>query len=621
MIIYSNIKSDFINDLPNIPSILKNSILKKLGEESSEGEVLSWKNSLRYMADVINSDLIPDDAGIALEYNIPVTNNRIDFIISGYNSEDKLQLILVELKQWEKVSATDKDGIVVTCYSEGLRETTHPSYQVASYASLLYDYKEAVQNREVWLHPCAYLHNYLNDGELFKDSYAKYLTLAQVFCKGDEDKLTDFIASYIHKGDRQKSIYVIENSKIVPSKSLIDCVVRMAEGHPEFKMVDDQKVVYQNILWAYEQYLKTSQKQVVIVEGGPGTGKSVIAIKALVEMTRRKLLAHYITKNAAPRNVMYSKFMGVNGVHASIKYLFKSSGIYYDKSSNEFDMLIADEAHRLQEHSGAYGNLGENQMKEIINAAKVSVFFIDEKQIVSFSDIGSVSAINNFAKSFNANNIHLKLTSQFRCSGSDEYMNWLDHLLQYDEKKPIHLSGTTYEFHVLDSPEDVMHEIKLRNRWRNKSRMVAGYCWPWASKKDPKANDITFDFCNFSYQWNLASDKTWSISKGSVEQIGCIHTCQGLEFEYVGVIIGDDLICRNGEILVNPSKRATDDFSIRGWKKLIKDKPSETKNLLRLIIKNTYRTLLTRGMKGCFVYACDPELQEYLKKYCISNDD
>ncbi len=615
MIIYSNIKSGFINDLPHIPSLLKDSILKKLGEDSSEGEILSWKNSLRYMAAVINSDLIPDDAGIALEYNIPVTNNRIDFLISGYDSDGKLQLILVELKQWQHVTPTDKDGIVVTRYAEGLRETTHPSYQAASYASLLYDYKEAVQKREVWLHPCAFLHNYHNDGALFKDIYARYFERAQIFCKGDEIKLRNFIASYIRKGDRQKSIYVIENSKVVPSKSLIDCVVKMAEGNPEFKMVDDQKVAYQNILWAYDQFIHTGKKQVVIVEGGPGTGKSVIAIKALVEMTRRKLLAHYITKNAAPRNVMYSKFMGVKGVHSSIKYLFKSSGIYYDKNTNEFDMLLADEAHRLQEHSGAYGNLGENQMKEIINAAKVSVFFIDEKQIVSMADIGSVSAIETFAHEMNADVIHLRLTSQFRCSGSDEYMNWLDHLLQYDGKKPIHLSGTTYEFHVMDSPEDVMREVKLKNRWRNKSRLVAGYCWPWESKKDPKAKDIIFTDCDFAYQWNLASDKTWSISKGSVEQVGCIHTCQGLEFEYVGVIIGEDLIYSGGEILVNPAKRASDDFSVRGWKQRMKSDPEGTKKLIRMIIKNTYRTLMTRGMKGCFVYACDPQLQEYIKQY------
>lgn len=453
MILYSTYKSDFVKDVARIPQILKDNLLTKLGEEASDNEVLSWHNSLSYMASLLSTKSIPEDAGVALEYNIPVTNNRIDFIISGFNTEDKMQAILIELKQWQHVEATDKDGIVITRYEEGLKETTHPSYQVACYASLLYDFKEAVQNREVMLHPCAYLHNYINDGELFKDIYTGYVSKAQVFCKGDENKLRQFISDYICKGDRQKSIYTIENSKIVPSKSLIDCVVKMAEGNPEFKMIDDQKIVYQNILWAYKEYARTGQKQVVIVEGGPGTGKSVIAIKVLVEMTRQRLLAHYITKNAAPRNVLYSKFMGVTGVHSSIKYLFKSSGIYYDKSSNEFDMLLADEAHRLQEHSGIYGNLGENQTKEIINAAKVSVFFIDERQVVSLSDSGSINDIISFARHYNANISRFKLYSQFRCSGSDEYLNWLDHVLQYDDKKPINLSQTTYDLKVMKSQQ------------------------------------------------------------------------------------------------------------------------------------------------------------------------
>lgn len=619
MILYLNNKKGFISELKEIPSKLKNSLREKLGEEASDGELISWHNSLSFMKKVLGTPNIPEEAGIALEYNIPVTNKRIDFLVSGYDAENRNQIVLIELKQWSHIKPTPKDGIVVTRYADGEKETTHPSYQVVCYASLIYDYREAVQKREVLLHSCVFLHNYVNDGVLTGSLYEPYVSKARIFCKGDETMLSDFIGKYIKKGDRNKGIYVIENSTIIPSKSLIDCVVKMAEGLPEFKMVDDQKVVYQNVLWAYEQYPRTSKKQVVIIEGGPGTGKSVIAVRLLIEMTRRKLLAHYITKNAAPRNVFYSKFTNEGGANSSIKNLFKSSGIYCNSRKDEFDMLIVDEAHRLQEHSGLYGNMGENQIKEIINAGKVSVFFIDEKQIVSFSDIGSVEAIRHFAAGANAEISQFHLTSQFRCSGSDEYINWLDHLLQYDGKSAIHLSGTTYDFQILDSPEDVMCKIKVFNKDHNKSRMVAGYCWPWASKKDSRVSDIVFPDCGFAHKWNLASDKTWSISKDSVDQIGCIHTCQGLEFEYVGVIIGTDLIYRDGKILVNPSSRAADDFSIHGWKKMMSTDKIKTQELIRKIIKNTYRTLLTRGMKGCYVYVCDNELKEYIRKYSTNN--
>ena len=435
-----------------------------------------------------------------------------------------------------------------------------------------------------------------------------------MFCKNEEDKLREFITRYVSKSDRNKSIYVIENGKIVPSKSLIDCVVKMAQGNPEFKMIDEQKVAYQNILWAYDEYLRTGRKQVVIVKGGPGTGKSVIAVKLLVEMTRRKLLAHYVSKNSAPRNVFYKKFMESKDVHSSIKILFKSSGGYFDKKVNELDMLIVDEAHRLQQFSGRYGNLGENQIKEIILAAKVSVFFIDEKQLVDFRDIGSVAAIEAWAE-YEQADVHChQLTAQLRCSGSDEYLNWLDHLLQYDNLLPVKLSGTTYDFKIFDSPSEMMAEIKKLNRYKNKSRMVAGYCWDWNSRKNSHQKDIVIGD-DFAYKWNLSNDDTWSISKGSVDQIGCIHTCQGLEFEYVGVIIGEDLVFRDGIIKVNPSKRSSNDRSIWGWKKMEQEDRENTHNKLRALIKNTYRTLMTRGMKGCYVYVCDEELRNYIKQW------
>ena len=614
MIIYNNTKKGFLNDLPRIENILTSHVKTKLGEEASEGEVRSWHNSLRYMARVVDSQVIPDDTGVALEYNIPVTNNRVDFIITGLDSKGISNIVMIELKQWQHVRATDKDGLVVTRYEDGLQETTHPSYQVACYASILYDFSEPVHKRKVSLHPCVFMHNYVDDGSIFDARYQNYIKKAPVFCKDEEDKLRAFIARYVSKSDQNKSIYVIENGKMAPSKSLIDCVVKMAQGNPEFKMIDEQKVAYQNILWAYDEYLRTGRKQVVIVKGGPGTGKSVIAVKLLVEMTRRKLLAHYITKNKAPRAVFYKKFIGVNGVDSSFKNLFKSCYGYDKSEDNNFDMLIVDEAHRLPKTIDYFGRIPGSTIREIIRASKVSVFFIDEKQIVDLRDAGSVVEIEQKAKELNAEIYHHELIAQLRCSGSDEYLNWLDHLLQYDRLLPINLSGTTYDFRIFDSPSELMAEIKKQNRWRNKSRVVAGFCWDWVSNNNPKAKDIVIGD-DFAYQWNLSSDYTWCISKGAVDQIGCIHRCQGLELDYVGVIIGEDLVFRDGMIKVAPHKRSSDDKTIGGWSKLRKEKGEEGDAILRTIIKNTYRTLMTRGMKGCYVYVCDEELRNYIKQW------
>ena len=618
MIIYSGNKSDFIAQQTMLPDILKRNVLERLGEDTSDNEYLSWQNSLTFMRRLMESPSIPDDAGVALEYNIPVTNNRIDFIVTGYDDEGKSQVIIIELKQWSHVQKTDMDGIVITRYEEGLRETTHPSYQAACYASLLYDYKQAVQDREVFLHPCAYLHNCEDDSAIKDGFYSTYTRKAPVFCKADTHALREFICSFIRKGDRQRGLFVIEDSVIRPSKGLMDSVSSMMKGNREFKMIDTQKVAFQRILRAFESYKATGTKQVVIVEGGPGTGKSVIAIHLLQHVIAQKRMAAYITKNAAPRNVFYRKLVDGGMPAPSVRALFKSSAAFVDVSPNQFDMLIVDEAHRLNKQSqSGYQTRGENQVKEIIRAAKVAVFFIDEAQRIDIKDIGTVDEITKWSFEYECDLDFVRLTAQFRCSGSDEFLQWVDNLLEIHPSPQTHIHKENYAIKVCDTPNELVREIKQKNRSNNKSRVVAGFCWDWTSRNDPKVMDIVIPEYRFKAQWNLSSDNTWSISEGSVQQIGCIHTCQGLEFDYVGVIIGPDIIYRDGHILVDPSKRSKDDRTTFGWKKLAQTDPDGAKSIVRQIIKNTYRTLMTRGMKGCFLYVMDNQLREYIKSRII----
>lgn len=621
MIIYSGNKTDFIEKMPQLPDLLRDNIMRMLGEDTSENEFLSWKNSLRFMRDIVNVPSIPDDAGIALEYNIPVTNNRIDFIVTGTDDDGKSQIVIIELKQWSHVQKTDMDGIVITRYEDGLRETTHPSYQAACYASLLYDYKQAVQNREVYLHPCAYLHN-MEDGLAINDNfYRNYTAKAPVFIKNEADRLRDFISTYIRRGDRQKALFVVENSQIRPSKNLMDSVNSMMKGNAVFKMIDAQKVAFQRILNSYTQYLSTGRKQVVIVKGGPGTGKTVIAVNLLSRMTTKGKSAAYVTKNNSPRNVIYRRLVDGGMGSASVDALFRSSSAYVDSITDIFDMLIVDEAHRLNAQSVTYQHVrGENQIKEIINAAKVSVFFIDEAQRVDIRDIGTCDEIRKWAEHFGCMiSDDLQLTAQFRCGGSDEYLRWLDNLLEIQPSKQKLLSPSSYMLRICDTPNEVVREIKQKNRRNNKSRVVAGYCWPWTSQYSGKGYDIVIPEYRFRAQWNLKKDKTWSITEGSVNQIGCIHTCQGLEFDYVGVIIGKDLIYRDGHILTDPEERSKDDYSIHGYKKMMRTDPERTKILIDQIIKNTYRVLMTRGMKGCYLYVMDYELREYIKSRIIES--
>jgi uncharacterized protein len=281
---------------------------------------------------------------------------------------------------------------------------------------------------------------------------------------------------------------------------------------------------------------------------------------------------------------------------------------------NTFDALIVDEAHRLNDKSGMFRNMGENQIKELIHASKVAVFFIDEDQRIHIHDIGEKGEIRKWAELANAEIIETGLASQFRCNGSDGYLAWLDHVLQIRETAHTRLDDIDYDFRVYNSPNHVFEMIEELNKRNNKSRMVAGYCWDWNSKKDKQAMDIVIPEHNFAKQWNLADDgMLWMIKKNSVNQIGCIHTCQGLELDYVGVIIGPDLKVRDGEIVTDAYERSGNDRSIFGLKKLMKENPEEAGKKADLIIKNTYRTLLSRGMKGCFIYCTDKETEEYFR--------
>jgi DUF2075 family protein len=612
MIVYSETKRTFILDtLSNsISSTIENLYVRETGYKANKSEVASWSNSMQFMKNILEDNEIPDDTGIAIEYKIPQTSKRIDFIITGAD-DNKRTAILIELKQWsEGISISPKDAVVNAAFYG--RETNHPSYQAWSYASLLNDYNSAVQDKGINLEPCAYLHNYSKENGAIDDSfYAEWTEKAPVFFREDFFKLRDFIKRFVKYGDQGTLMYEIDHGKIRPSKSLADSLHSMLKGNKEFTLIDTQKIVYETVLNLAKRE-DDHTKHVVVVKGGPGTGKSVVAINLLAEITREGLVTQYVTRNSAPREVFQVMLTG-KFTKSRISNLFTSSGSFTEVESNTFDALIIDEAQRLNEKSGLFNNKGENQIKELISSSKTSVFFIDEDQRVTLKDIGEIGLIKQWAEAYEADYHEYELESQFRCNGSDGYLAWLDDSLQIHETANTVIGDIGYDFKVLDSPQEVFDVIKSKNRLNNKSRMVAGYCWDWVSKKDSSAMDIVIG--DFSAQWNLAHQgQAWIVHPESVSEIGCVHTCQGLELDYVGVIIGNDLVARDGKLFADASKRAKTDKSMFGFKKMSKEDPGLADAMEDLIIKNTYRVLMSRGMKGCYIYCTDPETQEYFKR-------
>jgi DUF2075 family protein/nucleoside-triphosphatase THEP1 len=615
MIVYQENKSTFMNHVREsvIDKIIYTNFQKQLGRKTSDREVQSWKNSMQYMRNVLDDSQIPNDTKISIECQVPNTSKRIDFIISGKNEQRKDSVVIVELKQWDSASITNLDGVVKTYIGGSIREVSHPSYQAWSYATLLEGFNEEVYSKEINLIPCAFLHNCESLGDLEDPFYDTYVKKAPLFSKNDVLSLAEFIKANVKYGDSNNIMYRIEHGRIRPSKTIADSIAKMIDGNEEFVMIDDQKIAFEYARNLVKSSTKEN-KNVLIVRGGPGTGKSVVAIQLTANLTSDQYLVQYVSKNSAPRDVYASKLSG----HRSkswVNNLFKGSGSYVNSNNGQFDALIVDEAHRLNEKSGMFSNLGENQIKEIIEASKCSIFFVDEDQRVTLKDIGSKQEVEFWAKSSNANLHYLELESQFRCNGSDGYLAWLDNILGIRDTANLFINEVNYHFEVVDNPNELRNKIFELNKERNKARMVAGYCWPWNSKKNKTAMDIVFPEYEFGMQWNLTQDgMLWIISPESVNQIGCIHTCQGLEVDYVGVIIGPDLVIRNGQWVCRPEFRASSDKSVHGLKSLLKNDPIRGQEMAQLIIKNTYRTLMTRGMKGCFVFSADNETTEWLNK-------
>lgn len=614
MIVYQADKQQFLRDHDDrdIDEVIHARFSAATGRRVALAELRSWRESLGFMAKVLRDDEIPADTGVAVEFHIPQTSKRIDMTLTGYGEDGVKNAVVVELKQWEEAEATSKDAIVVTYLAKARREVVHPSYQAWSYAALLEGFNEAVYSGGIQIRPCAYLHNYVRDGVIDADHYADYIQKAPLFLKGEGERsrLRDFIKRHVRTGDQRAVLYEIENGRIRPSKALADSLVGLLKGKPEFVLIDDQKAVYEAAR-AAAQEASTDKPRVIIVNGGPGTGKTVVAINLLVALTAKGLLGKYVSKNAAPRQVYKAKVTGsIRG--SRFDSLFCGSGAFVDEMPGQFDFLVVDEAHRLNEKSGLYGNLGQNQVKEIMSSAKCAIFFLDEDQRVTLKDIGSKELIYEFARARGAVVEEYELASQFRCSGSDGYLAWLDHTLDIRSTANPTLEANGFEFQVFDDPAEMHAAIEARNA-ENKARMVAGYCWPWRSRREASAFDIEIGD-TFKRRWNLDQDGSlWIIAPNSVDEIGCIHTCQGLEVDYIGVIVGPDMVVRNGKIRSNASARDRHDKSIRGLKKWMRQDFDAASAAADLIIKNTYRTLMTRGMKGCFVYSADEETRAHFR--------
>ncbi|WHY89898.1 DUF2075 domain-containing protein [Neobacillus cucumis] len=610
MIIYNESSSKFIDHIyeNKIGYVLKENVYKKMNKVVSENEFRSWENSLPEMAKILRNSKVKPDTHILLEYKLPSTEKRIDFIITGRDKKGKKNAMIIELKQWQKAKKAEGSGIVKTHLGGRERETVHPSYQATSYKRFLLNFNESLYtDSTIQLSSCAYLHNYIenrNNEPLLDPRYLEYLEDSPIYFRFNDRELAKNIHSLVSEGNGAPIAEAIEKGRIRPSKKLVETVGSLIEGNDEFILLDEQKVAYEKVLSIYQNLAtQTDQNHAIIIKGGPGTGKSVIGLNLMSKFLKTDAYVEYITPNQAFREVLRKKLVGRSG-HMEVRDLFKGSASYVDTPKDYFDVLICDEAHRLKEQGHMKKKIpGENQATQIIRSSKVSVFFVDDQQVISKKDIGTVKLIEDEAEKLGAMIHTVELESQYRCSGSGNYIAWLDSLLGYIDKE-IALEGE-FDFRVVTDPHELVEEIVEK---RN-GRLLAGYAWEW--NKNPidgqLPKDVEIEEYNFALPWNDPNRIDWAIHPDCANQIGCIHTVQGLEMDYVGVIIGNDL---GYDPETNSLFVRRDEYKDKGARPA-KPKKGQEDPLFDLV-RNTYKTLMTRGMKGCYVYCCDKELSDYI---------
>ena len=522
MIVYNETKGLFIQDVRTnvIATKILNSIREKGLNAGQEREFAAWQNSMQFMRNIVDDSDIDDNVQIAIEYNIPQTSKRVDFIISGANEKGEANIVIVELKQWTKAEVVDDDMhfCVRTFVANDNRIVCHPSYQAYSYSRFLVNYSQVIHTDGIHLVPCAYLHNYqpkykyaLSD-EIYKDWYSS----APFFIMDEAQKFNDFVKKYVTKqSPKGDLLYLIDNGRIKPTKSLQDALSTMVKGTPVFDLLDEQAVCFDICIRTMLQCQKDHKKRTILVQGGPGTGKSVLAVNLLMHFINCGLNAAYVTKNSAPRQAFLSILTGNRAANiAQINQLFRSPFGLSRAPTNSYDCLIVDEAHRLVKKM--YGDWsGENQVKECIDASLLTIFMLDEDQAVTTKDIGSVREIKGWCEKLGSNLIireETKLTSQFRCNGSDAYIQFVDNLLQRGKETLFTpLSELNYDFRVYDDATKMRDDLRIINSINNKARMVAGYCYDWNVKNRRGNVDISLPG-GFQAKWNLENDKIWAIN-------------------------------------------------------------------------------------------------------------
>ena len=617
MRLYSGTTAALVDDSAHnrIATKLSDGFFYWFGYRPHEPEVRSWRESLRAVSQVFQAGSLLNH-GVLLEYQLPMCSKRLDCLVTGNDEASKPNAVIIELKQWDRCEEGDGANEVVTWVGGANRDVLHPSAQVRQYKMYLEDSHTAFSSDDpIRLDACSYLHNYQFEQAdvLFSAKFQPLLEDCPLFTADDVDKLIGFLQPRLNQGDDGHILDRVERSRYRASKKLLDHVSRVIKGKSEYVLLDEQLVVFDRIMKDAEKGTRSKKKSVIIVKGGPGTGKSVIALKLLGDLSAKGLNMHYVTGSRAFTTTVRE----IVGTRAGQQIRYFNS--YMDAEHDSIDVMLCDESHRITVTSNSRFTPREKksnqpQIDELLYASKTAVFFVDDKQIVRPGEIGSSEYNRQHAAAAGLNIRDYELEAQFRCSGSDAFINWVNTTLDIQRTANVLWSvSDPFEFRIFASPQALEVAIRERVEQKSSARLAVGFCWPWSKplSDGTLVNDVVIG--DYTRPWNAKSDaghlamgipkeSLWAYNPNGINQIGCIYTAQGFEFDYIGVIFGNDLVYdpQLGSWKGDP-KHSADTMVRRSAADFLK------------FVKNTYRVLLTRGLKGCYVYFMSKATENFVR--------
>jgi len=630
-IIYDAQQNDFFKDvlLNKFADTMQNTFLKLYGRKVGKSEFNSWIDTGKVIKNLIELSEL-QNIYVSFEYQVPYTQQRIDCLLFGKNKQGKGVIIHIEMKQWQTVDALPVEGNFVETYTGGnKREVAHPSQQVRGYHNYLMGFVEIFEENDTDLLGCVYCPNYdKKEGEgLFDSKYAEVVEKFPIYTKKDIAKLAIRLKKLLSQENGFDIFNKFMESPVKPSRKLLDSASKVIKQESDFNLLGDQIYARNIIIDKIKSAETKNENSVVIVKGGPGTGKTVIALHALAEFAgyKDKKYNIFFASRSKPliEAIKYRMERGQKIGEVNARILFTNLNPFVPSRTNEkeLDILIVDEAHRIGEKSNHRFTPSEYrtnmpQVEQLIRCSKTSIFFIDDKQVIRGAEVGNTNLIRETAKKLGHTIEEVELKSQFRCMGSDNYLDWLESVLGYTNVKHILKKEDKFDFQIIESPEKLYNLIKEKDSQEGKSaRLVAGYCWPWSNELDENGNLVEdVKIGDFSLPWETHGDikppegyvkwYEWAYKPEGIKQIGCIYTVQGFEFDYIGVIVGSDLQYdpQNDCLITNID--GTNDPMLK--KKKDREKFDE-------YVRNIYRVLMSRGMKGCYVYFVDKEVEKYFK--------